>query len=189
MPSYRARLLADDLARILVRAQALEAGGPQLVAARPLGELHLGDQPRLDEVRVPGRAADLEGRRLALQRPHQVGPPSQRGLGEAGAALARVHEPAVLEIAEQERAGPASEASPALHPAADHQLLPQAVLDLQPGAGAPAPLVAAVPPLGDHPLQPRLPAPAAHRPTLPDPVRRRRPVGGRPPAPPPPPAP
>src|SRR5260370_3659265 len=117
MPSYRARLLADDLARILVRAQALEAGGPQLVAARPLGELHLGDQPRLDEVRVPGRAADLEGRRLALQRPHQVGHPSQRGLGEAGAHLARAHEPAALETTTQTHPGPASLPPPPPPPA------------------------------------------------------------------------
>src|SRR5439155_18482667 len=54
--------LADHLARVLVRAQALEARRPQLAPGGPLRELDLGDQPRLDEVGTARRPADVEGR-------------------------------------------------------------------------------------------------------------------------------
>ena len=96
-----------------------------------------------------------ERRVVPAQRRQQLGQLPQRGLREAGADLARVAQPAVLVVAQQQRAqlGPAP---PRRGVAADHELLLGRALELEPVAG-PAVRVGGVGALGDQAL-PALPA-------------------------------
>src|SRR5205814_346323 len=79
----------------------------------------------------------------------------ERLLGEAGAHLARVDEAAAIGVVAGHEQRADAVLAPALAglPADDEELLAAHVLDLDPGAGAPARLVAGVQPLGDQPLE------------------------------------
>src|SRR5690606_30900684 len=111
----------------------------------------------LDEDRVLGRLAALEGAALAPQRLEALAQHAQLGLAEAGTDLARVAQAAplavALVVADHERADPPCATPLPGHPAADHDLLPTHVLDLEPLAAALAGPVGAVKALGDDPLQ------------------------------------
>src|SRR2546430_4403173 len=83
----------------LVDPEALESRRAQLTAARPLDELELGHDLRLDEVRRPRRAADVE-RVLVRGERLQLGVQLVENLvGEAGPNLAGIDELALPVIA------------------------------------------------------------------------------------------
>src|SRR4051812_29875262 len=163
--------LADHLARGLVVAQAEEARVAQAAGARPLGEAGLRDELRLDprDPRFFDRRAVGERRIGAPERAQAAAEVAQRLVVEAGADLARVAQPAVVVVADQERAELG--ARPLWRGvAADHELLALLALHLQPVARAPV-AVRAVGALGDETLpalaarlgEHRLPRPTAVR--------------------------
>src|SRR5215471_14021589 len=129
----------------LVVAEPLERRGPQLTAARPLDELELGDDLRLDEV---GRArrcdTRLEWALVSGQRLELCVQVVERPVGEPGSNLARVHELALVVVADEQGARISAPLAFPVEPAADDQLLSVMVLDLLPHAGPPAVLVARV---------------------------------------------
>src|ERR1700730_5234002 len=144
--------LAYHVAWVLVFAQALEAGSTEIPCPRPLGELDLGHQPRLDEVRTRRRPAPVEGRAHALDAPEHRSQLCERPFREARSHLARVHELATVVVADEKGAGQALPTAFTVDPARDHELLSEAVLHLQPGAAPPPRLIGAVEALGDHTL-------------------------------------
>src|SRR5438045_6924100 len=147
----------------LVDPEAFESRRAQLTAARPLDELELGHDLRLDEVRRLRRAAGVE-RVLVRGERLQLGVQLVENLvGEAGPNLAGVDELAVPVVAHEQRAGVAAPLALAIEPARDHQLLAVAVLDLQPRAAAPSWLVARVELLGHDAFEPGLGARVLHR--------------------------
>src|SRR3954468_13282304 len=75
--------LPDDLPRLHVRPQTLERGRAERARLRPLAKLDVGDEPRLDEDRVLGRLATVEGALGTLQRCQLAGEHGERLLGEA----------------------------------------------------------------------------------------------------------
>jgi hypothetical protein len=140
------RLLPSHLPRGLVVAQALEGRRPQMVVVRPLRELDLAHEARLD----PGHVAlahlrhlrhHRQGRRLAPQRLELREQLVDVPLAEAGAAVADPVQLAAAIGAEHQRAEAPGAAALALRPAADHELLTAVRLDLQP---VPRPLPLAV---------------------------------------------
>src|SRR6185369_16280227 len=114
--------------------------------SRPLAELDLRDEPRLDEVRPSRRLASGERRSSARERREQLAQAIQLRFIEAGADLAGVLQLAAVRVmdAQLERAETVLARSSALGPAPDHELLAARVLDLQPGAVAAAGRVARV---------------------------------------------
>src|SRR5581483_1706707 len=92
--------------------------------------------------------------------------PHARPLGEAGADPAgETQLPVRLVDAEEQRPQPAP-GPLAGEPPADHEVLGQVVLDLEPLPGAHARLVEGVEPLGHHAFEARLPGGVAQRPAL-----------------------
>src|SRR5262245_32752405 len=102
--------------------------------ARPLGEAHLSDQPRLDPMMsAPARRAAGKRRGRALERPKLRADRLERSLVEPGAHLGDVDQ--LAPVVEAQMQG--SEVRPrALRHgvAADHELLAELALDLQPVA-------------------------------------------------------
>src|SRR5438270_3622787 len=147
---------AHDLSCRLVAAETLEGGGAELAAARPFHELELGHDLRLDEVRGPWRlGSGAEGVRLCGERLQLVVELVERLVREAGPDLAGVDEPAVaVVVADQQGAGVAAALPFAVEPAADDELLPVAVLDLEPRAAAAPRLVLGLEALGHHAFEP-----------------------------------
>src|SRR5438477_12645128 len=136
--------LARDLPRGLVHAQSLERRRPQLSRSGPFHELELCHERRLDEMRRLRRRAHIERAGLRLERLHQALQLLERRVGEAGPHLARINEFAVPVVADQQRARLATTLALALQPARDNQLLPVAVLDLDPRSASPPGLVRGV---------------------------------------------
>src|SRR5439155_25856735 len=104
----RHRLLAPNLPRILVLAEPLVRGRPQVAVVRPLDEIDLADELRLDpdDVSLPHsrHLRDLgKRRRLPLARAQLAEEPIDLPVGEAGAAVADIGEPAAAEDGEKER--------------------------------------------------------------------------------------
>ena len=122
---------------------------------RPFGEAHLADESRLDPVMAaPGRAAHLEGRRLAAEGLELLQRRRERLLVEAGADLGHVDEAPALVEADVERAEVRAR-SLGIGVAADDELLASLALDLDPLARA-ATDVGRGGALGDDALEPRL---------------------------------
>src|SRR5919198_330448 len=136
-----------------------------ILAGKLLGGRLLGRRRRHlahHRLRVLLGLAAVERRAPAPQRLERAPEPYQVLLLEAAADVARVHEPIAVVVADDERAEALGPAPLARHPAANHHLLALHVLDLQPAARAPAGLVGAVQALGDHALEPALPARREH---------------------------
>src|SRR5438270_6562345 len=108
---------AHHLCGRLVDAEALEGRRPQLAASCPFDELELGHDLRLDEVRRPGRVADVERVLVCGQRLQLGVQLVQDPVGEARPDLAGVDELAVLVIAHQQRAWMAAPLALAIEPA------------------------------------------------------------------------
>src|SRR5947199_6240035 len=117
----------------------------------------MGHEPRLDEDRVLGRLAAVEGAVGPLQLGELAREKRQRLLREARADLAGVDQALALVVADRERPHSPPAAPLARAVATDHDVLGANVLHLQPGATAPAALVLAVEPLGDDALHTELP--------------------------------
>jgi len=103
------RCFAHDVGGVLVPAQALESGVPQLPVGGPFAEPDLGYEPGLHPVHPgPGQAADrLESRVRPLVRGQRRVQAGQGAPVEAGADLAGVVQlSAGVVVAEQERAEP-----------------------------------------------------------------------------------
>src|SRR6266566_3419377 len=100
--------LAHDLLRDLVGAKALEHRRAKLAAPRPLHELELADQPRLDEVRAFRGLPAVEWAGLVLQGLHELEELFEHRVREAGADLARIDEFTIVVVADQQRAGQAA---------------------------------------------------------------------------------
>src|SRR5262249_6345890 len=104
--------------------------------ARPLSKANLSDQPRLDPVMsAPARRAAGERRGRALERPKLRADRLERSLVEPGAHLGNVDQLAPVVEAQMQSA----EVRPRAlrhRVAADHELLPELALDLQPVARA-----------------------------------------------------
>src|SRR6266704_4236833 len=169
--------LAHDLLRDLVGATALEHRRAKLAAPRPLHELELADQPRLDEVRAFRGLPAVEWAGLVLQGLHELEELFEHRVREAGADLARIDEFTIVVVADQQRAGQAAALAFALQPARDHQLLAHVVFDLDPLAAAPPWLVGRVELLAHDPLEPRLSARLEHGRAASFLIRRRLPCG------------
>src|SRR2546430_4389608 len=93
---------AHHLLGRLVDTETFEGGGAQLPASRPLDELELGHDLRLDEVRRLRRAAAVE-RILVRGQRLQLGVQLVEDLvGEAGPDLACIDELAVLVVAHEQ---------------------------------------------------------------------------------------
>src|SRR5207248_8540185 len=125
---------------------------------RPLGELDLADELRLDphDVALPdlGHLGHLaEGRVPSLERPQLREQPVDLLLGEAGAAVADPHELVAAAHREHERAEASCPPALALRVAGDDELLPAVRLDLEPLASPLTRLVERVGALGDHALE------------------------------------
>src|SRR5438270_10416094 len=147
----------------LVDPDALESRRAQLTAARPLDELELGHDLRLDEVRRLRRFAYVK-RILVRGERLQLGVQLVENLvGEAGPNLPGVDELPVFVVTDEQRARMAAPLALAVEPARDHQLLAVAVLDLQPCATAPSWLIARVELLGHDAFEPGLGARVLHR--------------------------
>ena len=140
---------------------------------RPLAELDLGDEPRLD----PDDVALADARHLRRLGERRVGRSSGRSsfssrsissLAEAGADVADPAQRAALVHGEHERAEARRAAALAARVAGDDELLAAVRLHLEPVARAAALAVRRVGPLGHHALEPLLAAPPRAAP------RRRR---------------
>src|SRR5690348_6613375 len=166
---------AHHIAGRLVDAKALEGRRAQLPAARPLHELELGHDLRLDEVRGLRRRPEIERVLVGGQRFEPGVELVQDLVGEARADLARVDKLAVLVVTDEQRAGIALAFAFALEPPTDDQLLAVVVLDLLPRAGSLALLVLRVQPLGHDSFEARLRARVLHRLPATALVRRRLP--------------
>ena len=156
--SGRHRLLAPHLGRLLVLAEALVGGRAQAAVVRPLDELDLGDELRLDPDDValadPRHLRHLaERRRVALERLQLLQQPVDLAVVETGADVADVDELAALVGREDERAERPCATALAARVAGDHELLAAVALDLQPLARAPAREVAGAEPLRHDPLE------------------------------------
>src|SRR3954447_10388712 len=146
------RTLAHDVARPLVLAQSEEARLTQPAGAGPLGEADLGDEPRLDPVGALRQRLDglAEGRLVRLERVELLAQVRQRPGVEPGADLAGVAQDAVLVVADEQRAEADARAL-RLGEAADHDLLLEEALELEPVTRA-AGAVRRIGALGDHAL-------------------------------------
>src|SRR6266853_559252 len=154
---------AHHLLRGLVRTQALERRRAQLARPRPLDELDLRDELRLDEMGFTRRLANGE-RALALREGfHRALQLLEHRVGEPGPHLARIGELARVVVADEERPRLPISFALALDPAADHELLAVVVLDLHPDPGAPARLIRRVELLAHDALEPRFMARLEHR--------------------------
>ena len=91
-PLRLVRPLAHDRVRVLVVAQPLERRLAHRAAVRPLAELDLGDQVRLDELRVLRRLAAVERRVVARERLELALQQPERLVGEARPDAAGVDE-------------------------------------------------------------------------------------------------
>src|SRR5262249_1097618 len=109
------------------------------------------------------RGAGLERALVRGKRPQLHVQLVQDLVGEAGADLAGVDELAGVVVADEQRAGIAAALALAFEPAADDELLSVAVLDVQPGAGAPPRFVPGVELLGPPAFEARLAACLEHR--------------------------
>jgi hypothetical protein len=129
------RQLAHDVARILVRTQALERRVAHAAVVGPLGKRDLGDQLRLDPVPVRtgprARRLGLERRTCAHDRREQLAQLAQQRLRVAGADLAAVDELACVVVADEQGADVGARAL-GIRVAADHHLLTQDALGLLP---------------------------------------------------------
>src|SRR3954469_24718989 len=114
----------------LVVADAQEAGVAEHAGRGPLAVGDLHDQVGRAPDRVPGvLARHLVVERAGLARPQPPAQVGQQGVAEAGAGVAGVPQPAVLVVAQQqraERAGPPTLAGPV---SAHHQIHRLGVLD------------------------------------------------------------
>src|SRR5215211_8032106 len=129
-----------------------------MAVVRPLRELDLDDEPRLDpDDLVLADARQLQRHRkrrvLALQRLQQPDEPLDLLLVEPGADVADVGQLAAAPDGEDQRAKTAGAAATALRVPRDEELLPAVRLDLHPVAGAPALEVARLDALADDPLE------------------------------------
>src|SRR5947209_19253552 len=156
-PSIRRQLLHGpaNLGGRLVVAQAEKGGMAELAVTGLLHESDLGDEPRLEPGRVTHARRVDERRRRATKRRKALREIGQRLAGEAGAHLARVAQPAVVEGADQQRAEVRARAL-WRRVAADHELLLRADLHLAPCRGALAGLVRRRLVLGHDALEPAL---------------------------------
>ncbi len=147
------RLLAHDVARLPVVAKPEEHRLAHPALVRPLRELDLGHEVRLDPLHDPLQLGGDPDERRRLPPPHvqpvlQVG---EQAVVEAGADLARVHELPVFVKAHEE----GTYRPPVVgrrREAADHQLLAQPALRLPPVSPAPLPIGCAGP-LAHDPLE------------------------------------
>src|SRR5262245_8100142 len=129
-------LIAPDLARRLVEAQAEERGMAQAAVGRPLHErdlrhdlgLHTGPRARAPLLRP-------EWRRVPDERGEPLGELAQRRAGEAGPDLARVAEAVAVEVADEQRAEVGARAA-RRGEAPDDELLRARALELEPVARA-----------------------------------------------------
>src|SRR5205814_4740687 len=152
------RHLALDLARRLVLAQTEERGSPKMPVVRPLRELDLADELRLDPHDVA--LANLrhlrdgcERRGVASQRLELREQVVDLPLGETGSAVADPLQLVTTVGGEHERAEAAGTPPLALRPADDHELLTPVGLDLEPVARALSLEVARPAPLRHHSLE------------------------------------
>ena len=147
--------------RRLVVTQALERRCTQMPVVRPLRELDLAHELRLDphdvalahlrHLRLGGERAGVSPQRLELlQEPVDV------VLGEAGAAVADPVDVVPAIRPEHERAEAPGAPALSLRPAADDELLALVRLELQPVAAAPAFEVARLRALRHHAFEPTL---------------------------------
>src|SRR5581483_8951622 len=130
--------LAAHGPRRLVVAEPLERRRAQVPVVRPLEELDLADELRLDpdDAALPDLRLGGERRRFAAQRLELRAQLVDRALAETGADVADPHEVLAAPDAEDERAEAARATALALRPAADHELLPAVSLHLEPVAAA-----------------------------------------------------
>ena len=121
---------------------------------RPFGELHLGDQLRLDPGWLFIGLRRFARKRWLLddQRLHLCGEGGQRPLVESATGVACIDELALVIDADQDGAEVFAAVARGGE-AADHDFLLAIRLDLHPGAAAGARLIKAVPQLGDDPLE------------------------------------
>jgi hypothetical protein len=152
------RLLADDLRRLLVRAQALERRVPQSTVVAPLGERDLGDELGLDPVRALGLEAawGIHERGLILLERQQKLVELREGLiVETGADLSGIAQLAVLIDAEQQGAESLARAL-RIGEAADHHLLPARAFRLDPVARPEPVAIGRLGAFRDHAFEPQL---------------------------------
>src|SRR5712691_4184301 len=168
---------AHHLSRRFVGTQASEGGRPQLPGFGPLHELELSHQLGFDEVNALRRRALVERARLAFERLHQPAQLLECGVCEAGAYFARVHELAIVVVADEQRSRQAAAFALAFQPAGDHELLAHAVLDLHPQAASPARFVRRVQLLAHDAFEAGLPARLEHGRPATFLMRRRLPRG------------
>ena len=170
-------VLGDHLVSQLILAQAEVNGRPQPAVPRPLGELDLGDERRLDPGHVAAahlRHLRLLGERRSSSRRsgfRSIFEPIELAIGEPGADVARVAEPVGCVDAEHERADPARAAALAARVAGDDELLAALQLQLAPVRRAAAGPVLRVGQLRDDALEPVLARGPLERGTV---VERRR---------------
>jgi hypothetical protein len=152
------RALAVHVLRSLVLAEALVGGRAQAAVVRPLGELDLTDELRLDPDDVA--LADLwhlrdlfEGRRLALERAQLGEQLLDLRPGEAGADVAYILESRASPDREHERTERPGAAALPLRVAGDDERLAAVGLDLEPVARSAADGVPRVGALGHDPLE------------------------------------
>ena len=155
------RPLAADLLCRLVVAQTHVDGRAQPPLARPLDELDLGHERRLDPDDVAaadaGHLRHLRERRvLALERAHELQQAVDLLVREAGADVPRPAEPARLVNADDQRAEAVAPPPLPAGVAGDDDLLASAHLDLPPLGPAPPGEVPRVLALRDHALEPLL---------------------------------
>src|SRR5262249_44705130 len=151
-PNRHDRRLARTILGPPIRTQCEKGRVTNTAIARPLGKANLGDERRLDPVMSASRwrPAD-ERRRRARQRPERLADRLERPVVETRADLGHVHELTALVEPEVQRAE-VSAGALRHGVAADHELLPEPTLDLEPVPGA-LRGVLAVATLGDHTLQ------------------------------------
>jgi hypothetical protein len=126
--------LDADLARGLVLPQADEGRMAHVPVARPLGERHLSDEPRLDPVEPASTRRRRDGRRRTPKLLEPLAQRDERLAVEARAHLAGVAERAAGIVGrEHERAESAARAG-RVGEARDHELLAARALDLEPRA-------------------------------------------------------
>src|SRR5205814_4075054 len=154
-------LLAADVLGRLVLAKPLIGRRAEVAVVRPLDELDLADELRLDPPHVAlshlGHLGhDLERRALALERLQLLQEPPDLGVREPGAAVADICQLCASLNREHERTKRSRAPALALRVAGDDELLAVLGLDLQPVARALALCVLRVEPLRDDPLEPLL---------------------------------